>query len=244
VTDVDEPSGNVLAVKGLSAGYNGVEAIRNISLSVDQGQIVTLIGPNGAGKSTLLKAIIGTASSTGTVSFGGQDISKWPTPRRVRGGIALVPEGRGVLPEMSVAENLMMGGFCRRDRRSSSEQVQRMFDLFPELATRHSQLAGTLSGGEQQMLAVGRALVGEPRLLMLDEPSLGLAPKVVTRIFEVIADLATADRSVLLVEQNASVALEAAQYGYVLETGDLALKGSSAELQSSSLVKRVYLGGG
>jgi branched-chain amino acid transport system ATP-binding protein len=236
----DEP---LLVVEALSVAYGKVEAVHDVSLSVAPGSIVTVIGPNGAGKTTLLAAIVGLLPLRGgRIRYAGQDAAALAVEQRVARGLVLVPEKRELFASMSVADNLELGAFaCRRDanRRARLDDV---YARFPRLADRRAQLAGTLSGGERQMLALGRALMAAPRLLMLDEPSLGLAPLVVREIFTIIAALRATGVSILLVEQNARAALQVADYGYVLETGELALSGPSQDLSANPRVAATYLG--
>jgi branched-chain amino acid transport system ATP-binding protein len=233
----------LLAVEDLSVAYGKVEAVHDVSLTVAPGSIVTVIGPNGAGKTTLLAAIVGLLPlRRGRIRYSGQDAAALTVEERVARGLVLVPEKRELFASMSVADNLELGAFaCRRDanRRARLDDV---YARFPRLADRRTQLAGTLSGGERQMLALGRALMAAPRLLMLDEPSLGLAPLVVREIFTIIAALRATGVSILLVEQNARAALQVADYGYVLETGELALSGPSQDLSANPRVAATYLG--
>ena len=235
----------VLEVKDLCVAYGKVEALHRASLRVDAGQIVTVIGPNGAGKTTMLCAIMGLlARSQGRIAFLGREQDAVEVERMVALGMNLVPERRELFGEMSVEDNLLLGAFMsyRRGRRDQTEAMEEVFRIFPRLKERRAQQAGTLSGGERQMLAVGRALMGKPKLLMLDEPSLGLAPLVVREIFRVIADLKQAGVAILLVEQNARAALQIADYGYVLETGEIVLEGPSADLIGNPKVVESYLG--
>ncbi|OIR03504.1 high-affinity branched-chain amino acid transport ATP-binding protein LivF [mine drainage metagenome] len=235
----------VLEVSELCVAYGKVEALHHISLSVGPGRIVTVIGPNGAGKTTMLCAIMGLLSrSRGRIAFLGQEQGAVEVERMVALGMNLVPERRELFGEMSVEDNLLLGAFMsyRRGQRDQRQTMDDVFRIFPRLKERRTQLAGTLSGGERQMLAVGRALMAKPKLLMLDEPSLGLAPLVVREIFRVIADLKQSGVSILLVEQNARAALQIADYGYVLETGEIALEGPSAELIGNPKVVESYLG--
>ena len=233
---------DVLQVERLSVAYGKVLAVRDVSLRVGSGTIVTVIGPNGAGKTTLLAAIAGLLPAEGDVRWFGQSVSAWPVEERVARGIVLVPEKRELFASMSVADNLLLGGFARRRERTTASALADVYARFPRLAERRKQLAATLSGGERQMLALGRALMGAPRLLLLDEPSLGLAPLVVRDIFSIIASLRSSGSAVLLVEQNARAALSVADYGYVLETGELALEGPSNDLASNPRVAATYLG--
>jgi branched-chain amino acid transport system ATP-binding protein len=235
---------NVLDVDHLSVAYGKVLAVRDVSLRVAPGTIVTVIGPNGAGKTTLLAAIAGLLPAHGDIRCLGRSIRAWPVEERVAQGIVLVPEKRELFATMSVADNLLLGGFARRRTRATAATLADVYARFPRLAERRAQLAGTLSGGERQMLALGRALMAAPRLLLLDEPSLGLAPLVVRDIFGIVASLRNTGAAVLLVEQNARAALQVSDYGYVLETGELALEGPSAELASNPRVAATYLGQG
>ena len=235
----------VLSVADLCVSYGKVEALHKVSLQVLPGQIVTVIGPNGAGKTTLLSAIMGVLpKSGGDVVYMGQVQHPVDVERMVAQGMTLVPESRALFGEMSVEDNLLLGAFMRhrQGHRDERETMQQVFDIFPRLRDRRAQLAGTLSGGERQMLAVGRALMAKPRLLMLDEPSLGLAPLIVREIFRIIADLRQTGVAVLLVEQNARAALQVADYGYVLETGEVALNGPSDTLADDGRIIETYLG--
>jgi branched-chain amino acid transport system ATP-binding protein len=238
----------VLEVRDLSVAYGKVEALTNANLAVGTGQIVTVIGPNGAGKTTLLAAIMGAlpanGSARGVVRFGGEELDDASIERRVARGMTLVPEKRELFAEMSVADNLLLGAFqrYRSGQRDHAQTMAEVYALFPRLQERSAQLAGTLSGGERQMLAVGRALMAKPRLLMLDEPSLGLAPLIVREIFHIIVELKRRGVSILLVEQNARAALQIADHAYVLETGEVALEGPARELASDARVIESYLG--
>ena len=232
----------MLAVRGLKAGYGAIEVLRGVDLDVRRGEIVTLIGANGAGKTTLMMTLAGAHSpSAGSVEFEGNSIFGLPSHQVVGKGISLVKEGRGILAPMSVEENLLLGGYLR-SRQQISEATESVYALFPILAERRRQPGGTLSGGEQQMLAIGRALVARPRLLMLDEPSLGLAPKIVSTIFDCIVSLRREDTAILLVEQNARKALKIADRGYVLAAGRIAMKGAAAELLQDPQIFAAYLG--
>jgi branched-chain amino acid transport system ATP-binding protein len=234
----------MLAVEGLRAGYGKIEVLRGVSLAVERGQIVTLIGANGAGKTTLLKTVSGLIRPTaGTIAFEGVSIVRRRPHETVRLGMSHVPEGRAILKRMSVLDNLRMGAYARRDREIEAD-IGAVFERFPLLAERRAQMAATLSGGEQQMLAIGRALVARPRLLLLDEPSLGLAPKFVTRIFETLRDLKREGKTILLVEQNARKALQIADQAYVMERGSIVLSGSGENLLNNGEVQRTYLGHG
>ena len=236
-------SETLLEAQDLRVLYRRAEGLRRASLRVAPGAIVTVIGPNGAGKSTLLGAVMGLLPASGTLRFGGETLSGVPVEERVRRGLSLVPERRELFGELDVEDNLLLGAFQRERRRAALEaDLDAVYRRFPRLAERRRQLAGTLSGGERQMLALGRALMARPKLLMLDEPSLGLAPLVVREVFRAIAELRGAGMSILLVEQNARAALQVADYGYVLETGEIVLEGSSAELLGNRRVIESYLG--
>jgi branched-chain amino acid transport system ATP-binding protein len=235
-------SSNALAVERLSVAYGKVLAVRDVSLQLAPGSIVTVIGPNGAGKTTLLGAIAGLLAAQGVVRCFGRDATSSSVEERVARGLVLVPEKRELFASMSVADNLRLGAFVRRRDRRAMTMLADVYARFPRLAERQDQLAGTLSGGERQMLALGRALMSAPRVLLLDEPSLGLAPLVVRDIFAIIAALRASGVAVLLVEQNARAALQIADYGYVLETGQLAFEGPSRELASNPRVAATYLG--
>ena len=236
---------SLLEVKDLVVSYGGIEALKGISFSVDEGQIVTLIGANGAGKSTTLRAITGIVPvKSGTILYNGEDITGMDTQKVVERGIALVPEGRRVFANLTVLENLKIGAYLRKDTAQIQKDIEYIYKLFPRLEERSWQLAGTLSGGEQQMLAVGRAMMTCPRLIMMDEPSLGLAPLVVKDIFGIISRLSADGITILLIEQNANAALHAAHYGYVLETGMMTLSGTGEELLSSKSIQEAYLGRG
>ena len=234
----------VLEVRQLSARYGRVEALHDISLSVKAGEFVAVLGPNGAGKSTLLNALMGVLPSRGTIEYDGKSLALMSLEERVMAGIALVPETRALFGSMPVEDNLRLGAYrqFRLGRKDSSAALEEVYALFPRLKERRTQLAGTLSGGERQMLAVGRALMSKPALLMLDEPSLGLAPLVVRDIFKTISGLRATGVTILLVEQNARAALEVADHGYVLEMGEIALEGPAAELARDSRVIDTYLG--
>ena len=240
----NRPSGpSLLTVDGIETFYGGIQALKGVSLEVPEGSIVTLLGANGAGKSTTLKSISGLVPPTrGTVAFSGRRIDGLPSEKIVRLGISHVPEGRELFPELTVLENLKMGAYTRTDKRAVARGLERVQAHFPILAERRLQLAGTLSGGEQQMLAIGRALMAAPRLMLLDEPSLGLAPMLVEEIFRIIREIHDQGTTVLLVEQNANKALSIADYGYVLETGTVSLAGDSRQLLRDDNVRRSYLG--
>ena len=232
-----------LKVTDLIVSYGGIEALKGISFEVAQGQIVTLIGANGAGKSTTLRTISGLVRpKEGRVYFEGRDITDFGTQKIVETGIAMVPEGRRVFANLSVLENLRIGAYLRKDREVIEQDIQYVYDLFPRLRERSWQLAGTLSGGEQQMLAVGRAMMTRPKLIMMDEPSLGLAPLVVKDIFRIIQTLKETGMTVLLIEQNANAALHACDFAYVLETGRITMQGTGEELLASSAIQEAYLG--
>lgn len=233
----------MLEVTGLRVAYGGIQAVRGITFHINQGEMVALIGANGAGKTSTLKALSRLLDSAGcSVRFCGKELSALPAHQLVSEGIALVPEGRGVFPRMSVSENLLMGAYVRRDKAEIEVDREQVFSLFPRLMERAHQLAGTLSGGEQQMLAIGRALMCRPKLLLLDEPSMGLAPLMVQKIFEVIRTVADKGMTVLLVEQNAKLALEVSQRGYVMESGEITLTDESATLLANPKVREAYLG--
>jgi branched-chain amino acid transport system ATP-binding protein len=234
----------LLSIDNVSIRYGKVEAVHRVSIAVAPGTIVTVIGPNGAGKTTLLSAAMGLLPFEGAIAFDGQSLARASIEDRVARGLCLVPERRELFAEMSVADNLELGAFCRyrRGDKAIGSSLDEVYALFPRLAERRTQLAGTLSGGERQMLALGRALMGKPRLLMLDEPSLGLAPRIVREIFHIITSLRGTGVSILLVEQNARAALQVADQAYVLETGEVVLSGASAELAHDPRVLQSYLG--
>ena len=233
----------MLSIKNLSVHYGGIHALRGISLDVPAGKIVTLIGANGAGKSTTLNSIMGLVrAGRGSVSWNGREILGTPTKAIVESGIVLVPEGRRVFPNLTVDENLSLGAYARSNKEEVEADRERVFKLFPRLKERHKQKAGTFSGGEQQMLAVGRALMSQPKVLMMDEPSLGLAPLFVGMIFDIIRQINEAGVTVLLVEQNAKAALSVADTGYVMETGAITFSGSGQDLLADDRVRKAYLG--
>nr|WP_050815628.1 MULTISPECIES: high-affinity branched-chain amino acid ABC transporter ATP-binding protein LivF [Brenneria] len=233
----------MLSLNQVSAHYGKIQALHQVSLHIEQGEIVTLIGANGAGKTTLLGTLCGDPrASEGTVIFDGKDITHWQTARIMREAIAIVPEGRRVFSRMTVEENLAMGGFFA-EREQYQQRIERVYDLFPRLFERRAQRAGTMSGGEQQMLAIGRALMSQPRLLLLDEPSLGLAPIIILQIFDTIAQLREEGMTIFLVEQNANQALRLADRGYVLENGHVVLEDTGAALLANEAVRSAYLGG-
>jgi branched-chain amino acid transport system ATP-binding protein len=233
----------LLEVNEIHVHYGGIEALRGVSLSVDEGEVVTLIGSNGAGKSTTLRAITGlTPASSGSVVIDGEDVTRVPAHEIVDRGIALSPEGRHCFPRMTVRENLDLGAYRRRKDTGVADDLERVFALFPRLKEREKQKAGTMSGGEQQMLAMGRALMAKPKVLLLDEPSMGIAPLLVQRIYETIAEINRGGMAILLVEQNANYALDISRRGYVLETGRVVLAGESDKLRTDPEVQRAYLG--
>ncbi len=234
----------MLEVKNLNVHYGVIQALKDISLTVNQGEIVTLIGANGAGKTTTLRTISGLIKATsGEILLEGKNITTLPAPDRVQQGISQVPEGRRIFPPMSVLENLEMGAFLRKDKADIKKNIEMVYDLFPILGKRRKQSAGTLSGGEQQMLAMGRALMSRPRILLLDEPSMGLAPLLVREIFEIIKNINQNGTTILLVEQNASMALSIAHRAYVLENGSIVISGTGEELAKSGEIQKSYLGG-
>ena len=233
----------MLEIKNLHVYYGGIHALDGIDLEIPEGKIISLIGANGAGKSTTLKSIMGLVDKAeGTVTWNGTDITKMDTKEIVKLGISLCPEGRKVFPDLTVAENLSIGAYLRKDKKEIEKDREWVYELFPRMKEREWQLAGTLSGGEQQMLAVGRALMSKPKLLMLDEPSLGLAPLVIKDIFAIIRQIKEAGVNVLLIEQNAKAALEISDYAYVMETGRITMAGPGRELLSDDRVKKAYLG--
>lgn len=234
----------MLEVKNLSVKYGGIHAVREISFNVPEGSIVTLIGANGAGKSSTLRAICNLEKKSGTVNFMGEDISNLPTKDIVKKGITMIPEGRHVFTDLTIYENLILGAYTRKDEQYIKKDMEWVYALFPRLKERKNQLAGTLSGGEQQMLALGRALMSRPKLLMMDEPSLGLAPILVKDIFNIIQAIHDQGMTILLIEQNARMALKIADYAYVLETGIITLSGTGAEVLKNEQVIKAYLGGG
>ncbi|MDR2006198.1 MAG: ABC transporter ATP-binding protein [Acidaminococcales bacterium] len=234
----------MLRIENINVFYGGIHAIKDVALSVGEGEIVTLIGSNGAGKSTTLNAVSGLLKiKTGGVKFMGKEIGGLPAHEIVALGLCQVPEGRRIFANMTVLENLEMGAYLRRDKQEILKDYQKVFERFPRLAERKKQLSGTLSGGEQQMLAMGRALMGKPKLLLMDEPSMGLAPRLVQEIFSIIKEINKAGTTILLVEQNAHMALSVANKAYVLESGQITLSGPAAELAASESVRNAYLGG-
>lgn len=234
----------MLAVKDIDVYYGAIHALKKLSINVEQGSIVTLIGANGAGKSTTLKTVSGiTRPKSGSITFKNEDITRVLPEKIVGRGISQVPEGRRIFAAMSVMENLEMGAFLRKKKSEIDDDIEMVFTRFPRLKERRKQTAGTLSGGEQQMLAIGRALMAKPELMLMDEPSMGLAPLLVKEIFEIIKDINSQGTTILLVEQNANMALSIADYAYVIETGEIVLQGSAKELMHSEEVKKAYLGG-
>ena len=236
---------NVLKVAGLSVAYGGIKAVKGIDLEVNQGELIALIGANGAGKTTTLKAITGTLPACkveGTISYMGESLKGSKSFHLVEKKLAMVPEGRGVFTRMSIRENLMMGAYTRLDAAGVEDDIAKWFDVFPRLKERAAQMAGTLSGGEQQMLAMARALMSHPKLLLLDEPSMGLSPIMVEKIFEVIRKVSSEGITILLVEQNARLALQAAHRGYVMDSGLMTMSGNAADMLDDPRVKAAYLG--
>lgn len=233
----------MLDVKDLNVYYGKIHAIKNISLTVEEGELVSLIGANGAGKTSLLTAIMGQIPSTGQISFEGQAVHGNGTMEIVRNGMTMVPEGRRVFPRTSVMDNLLLGAYSRKDKENVKGDLNKIFEMFPRLLERKNQLAGTLSGGEQQMLAMGRALMSRPRLLLLDEPSMGLSPRLVDQVFDTIVSINKSGTTIMLVEQNANQALRVAKRGYVIETGEIVLSDDADKLLSNPQVKEAYLGG-
>ena len=234
----------MLEVKNLDVHYGVIQGVRDVSFEVNQGEVVSLIGANGAGKTSILRTISGLVRpSNGTITFEGQEIQKTPAQKIVASGLSQVPEGRHVFPGLSVLENLEMGAFLRKNREENAQNLKHVFQRFPRLEERKTQDAATLSGGEQQMLAMGRTLMSQPKLLLLDEPSMGLAPIFIQEIFEIIKDIQKQGTTVLLIEQNANIALSIADRGYVLETGKVILSGTGKELLASDEVRKAYLGG-
>ena len=233
----------MLELRNVSSGYGAIEALKSINLRIDAGEIVTLIGANGAGKSTTLRSITGLVALTaGEILFEGRKLNGTPTHRIVAMGIAMVPEGRAIFANLSVTENLEMGAYLQKDKAQNARMLDHVYSLFPRLRERRKQQGGTLSGGEQQMLAIGRSLMARPRLLLLDEPSLGLAPLLVHTIFQAIDEINKAGTTILLVEQNANAALKHSNRAYVLETGTIVMEGKSADLAADPRVKEAYLG--
>ncbi len=233
----------MLKVKGLHVNYGGIQAVKGVDLEVGQGELVTLIGANGAGKTTTMRAIMGlTACAAGDIEYLGQSIRGVPTHELLKRGLAMVPEGRGIFARMSILENMQMGAYLRKDAHDIKMDIDRMFGFFPRLQERASQLAGTLSGGEQQMLAMARALLSRPKLLLFDEPSMGLSPIMVEKIFEVVREISQEGLTVLLVEQNARLALGAADRGYVMDSGVITMSGDAKQMLTDPNVRAAYLG--
>lgn len=237
------PAQPLLALRGLQVAYGGIRAVRGVDLTVNEGELVCLIGANGAGKSTTLRAICGLVPvADGEVHYAGQAITGTASFELVRKGLVMVPEGRGIFGQLTIEENLAMGAYTRRDPARIRQDTERVFSLFPRLAERRKQSAGTLSGGEQQMVAMGRAMIARPRLLLLDEPSMGLAPLMVEKVFEVVRTIASEGVTILLIEQNAKLALENSHRGYVMESGELILQGPAQQLLHDPKVREAYLG--
>jgi branched-chain amino acid transport system ATP-binding protein len=233
----------LLELKDLKVAYGGIQAVKGIDLSVDQGELVCLIGANGAGKTTTLKGITGLQPiKSGKIHYAGEDITGKPAFQLVRKGLSMVPEGRGVFGALTIEENLAMGAYARDDRAAIKDDIERVFGLFPRLKERRKQTAGTLSGGEQQMLAMGRAIMSRPKLLLLDEPSMGLAPLMVQKVFETVMAISKEGVTILLIEQNAKLALEVSSRGYVMESGEITLQGKAKQLLSDPKVREAYLG--
>jgi branched-chain amino acid transport system ATP-binding protein len=236
-------NGAMLKIKGLQVSYGGIHAVKGVDLEVGQGELVTLIGANGAGKTTTMKAITGLkAYSSGEIEYMGQSIKGVPSHELLKRGLAMVPEGRGIFARMSILENMQMGAYLRNDKEEIDKDTDRMFGFFPRLKERASQYAGTLSGGEQQMLAMARALLSRPKLLLLDEPSMGLSPIMVEKIFEVVREISSEGLTVLLVEQNARLALQAANRGYVMDSGLVTMSGDAKTMLDDPKVRAAYLG--
>jgi branched-chain amino acid transport system ATP-binding protein len=233
----------MLKIENLSAGYDGIDVIRNVSMQVSKGQIVALLGSNGSGKTTILRSLMGVVSKNkGVIEYEGKSLNNVATHDLVKMGIAMVPEGRHLFPKMTVLENLMLGGYTISDRVKKQEILNNIFKIFPQLKERGNQLAGTLSGGEQQMVAIGRALMSSPKLLILDEPSLGIMPKLVNEIFEFIKDINRQGISILIVEQNAEKTLAFSDYAYVIANGETAISGTGQELLKDLQIQKIYLG--
>ncbi|MXN74492.1 ATP-binding cassette domain-containing protein [Burkholderia sp. 4701] len=233
----------MLKIKGLQVNYGGIQAVKGVDLEVRQGELVTLIGANGAGKTTTMKAITGLKPySAGDIEYDGKSIKGVPSHELLKRGLAMVPEGRGIFARMSIVENMQMGAYLRNDKEQIKKDVERMFGFFPRLKERATQLAGTLSGGEQQMLAMARAILSKPKLLLLDEPSMGLSPIMVEKIFEVVRTISKEGITVLLVEQNARLALQAADRGYVMDSGTVTMEGDAKQMLDDPKVRAAYLG--
>ncbi|BAK77628.1 branched-chain amino acid ABC transporter, ATP-binding protein [Pseudogulbenkiania sp. NH8B] len=235
---------SLLDVKNLQVSYGGIHAVKGIDLHIEQGELVTLIGANGAGKTSTLRTLVGMEKkSGGSIVYDGKETAGIPAHNFVRRGLAMVPEGRGIFAKLTVEENLLMGAFYRDDKAAIQNELEHVYELFPRLKERFKQLAGTLSGGEQQMVAMGRAILSKPKLLLLDEPSMGLAPIIVQKIFEIIQMISAQGVTMLLVEQNAKLALEISQRGYVMESGRITMSGPARELLDDERVRNAYLGG-
>ncbi|ALX11051.1 ABC transporter ATP-binding protein [Burkholderia cepacia JBK9] len=233
----------MLKIKGLQVNYGGIQAVKGVDMEVRQGELVTLIGANGAGKTTTMKAITGLKPySAGDIEYDGKSIKGVPSHELLKRGLAMVPEGRGIFARMSIIENMQMGAYLRNDNEQIKKDVERMFGFFPRLKERATQLAGTLSGGEQQMLAMSRAILSKPKLLLLDEPSMGLSPIMVEKIFEVVREISKEGITVLLVEQNARLALQAADRGYVMDSGTVTMEGDAKQMLDDPKVRAAYLG--
>ncbi|RQR59573.1 MULTISPECIES: ABC transporter ATP-binding protein [Burkholderia] len=233
----------MLKIKGLQVNYGGIQAVKGVDMEVRQGELVTLIGANGAGKTTTMKAITGLKPySAGDIEYDGKSIKGVPSHELLKRGLAMVPEGRGIFARMSIIENMQMGAYLRNDKEQIKQDVDRMFGFFPRLKERATQLAGTLSGGEQQMLAMSRAILSKPKLLLLDEPSMGLSPIMVEKIFEVVREISKEGITVLLVEQNARLALQAADRGYVMDSGTVTMEGDAKQMLDDPKVRAAYLG--
>ena len=233
----------MLKINDLHVNYGGIKALKGINIDVEEGKIITLIGANGAGKSTTLRSVVGLIKPvSGTILYNGRDITGHKTLNAVKNGVVLVPEGRKIFANLTVYENLVLGSYSRKDKKEIAGDMEKVFTFFPILKERLKQKAGTFSGGEQQMLAVGRALMSKPKLLMMDEPSLGLAPLIVKNIFDIIKNINRLGVTILLIEQNAKAALEIADYGYVMETGKIVLEGAGSDLLNNDDVKKAYLG--
>lgn len=231
----------LLDATGINVRYGRNHAVQNVDISLEQGEVITVLGANGAGKSSLLKALSGTEKAEGSILFDGEDISGWSAPRRVQAGMVMVPEGRQIFVSLTVHENLLMGAYCRKD--DVTAETEAIYERFPNLAERRNMLASVLSGGEQQMLAISRAMLARPKLMMLDEPSLGLSPLLVSQLFALIGDLNREGLTIILVEQNTNMALASAARGYVLELGSVVLSGASSDLLNDSRLEEAYLGG-
>nr|WP_205700259.1 ABC transporter ATP-binding protein [Crenobacter intestini] len=233
----------MLKVNNLEVAYGGIQAVKGIDLTIEKGELVTLIGANGAGKTSTLRTLVGMEKkSGGSIVYDGQDTSGVPVYDFVRRGLVMIPEGRGVFAKLTVEENLRMGAYCRNDEDGIKADIEHVYELFPRLKERQKQLAGTLSGGEQQMVAMGRAILSRPKLLLLDEPSMGLAPLIVEKIFEIVRKISAEGVTMLLVEQNAKLALEVSQRGYVMESGRITMSGNSKDLLDDERVRNAYLG--